>query len=149
MAKQIEVEQFVGGHAATAASARKGESMYKARCRLSPRSWYCFGCRRGRPHQLRRHLARLPSAKRAAATSRGTTRSLLSVWPSYSEQALLASQCRPRATAVLVASLEHQLTTNSLQLQQWLENLVMFFNFVPYLLDTASARKVFLKDRQV
>jgi hypothetical protein len=25
----------------------------------------------------------------------------------------------------------------------------MFFNFVPYLLDTASARKVFLKDRQV
>ena len=36
MAKQIEVEQFVGGRAATAAdsaaaaSARKGESIYKA-----------------------------------------------------------------------------------------------------------------------
>ena len=34
MAKQIEVEQFVGGRAAiataAAASARKGESMYKA-----------------------------------------------------------------------------------------------------------------------
>ena len=94
MAKQIEVEQFVGGRRRraprrlTAPRVLERGRVCTRRCRaLALAAGIALGAAAtaARPHQLRRHLA--PRAlRRLAAVLLGAC--CPAVWPSYSEQAL-------------------------------------------------------------